>query len=978
MSSILDDLNASQLQAVTHEHGPLLIVAGAGTGKTTVIARHIVWKLQHGLKTNSILALTFTDKAANEMVERVESQLTLGYSDFWISTFHAFCQKILENHAIDIGLPPEFKLLNETDAYLLMRKNFDKFDLKYYRPLGNPTKFIHALVRHFLRAKDEAITPSEYLEYAKNVSLNKDNPAFDADEQSRLTEIATAYNTYQKVLIDNNALDLGDLMFYTIQLFKKRPNILKKYRDQFKEVIIDEFQDTNIAQYELIKLLVPPNGNLIVVGDDDQAIYKFRGASVSNILQFKQDFPQSKEIFLTQNYRSRQNILNLAYKFIQKNNPNRLEIRLEETAGTKLSKHLVANQEGTGIIEHLQFRSIDDEIHGVVKKIVATKEAQQNNWSDFAVLSRSNSSGELIARECERQNIPYQFMALKGLYAKPIILDIVAYLKCLIYPHDSVSMYRILSSLYKLPGADIAEILHTGKRKTDSLFYTAQNHLLLEKMTADGKTILDKFLVDFKNHSEVSKNYGVVELVTRVIFDSGIIGQLSRVDDVRSRENISFIEQFLKRLKRFEEANDSNRLYQFLADYEIEIESGEEGSLNFDPETGPDMVKIMTIHAAKGLEFPYVFVTSMVEKKFPGAKRGGEIDLPAQLTKEIIYEGDEHIEEERRLAYVAITRAKTGLFFSSAEDYGGKLKRKPSRFLEEMGFIINTDATNLKGDAKKVVLKDYNLVENQTVKPTPARLPPYLSYTQLAAYDKCPLQYKFAHILRIPIFGKPQFSFGKTIHASLERFMNLYIDKLGLVQTNLFGGTESDKNLPSKEELLAIYDAAWHDDWYDDRESKEKYRDHGRKLLTNFYVDFVKQPPNTLYLEQDFKVRIGDVWIRGKIDRIDRNADGSVEIIDYKTGSPKGESIRAEDKKQLILYQIAVGQNQNLKTSKLTYYYLEDGSRLSFTAEASEVEKFEQSVLDTVAKIRSNNFTATPGMHCNFCDFAKICDFKKT
>jgi len=277
---LLDNLNKEQEKAVTHENGPLLIVAGAGTGKTTVITRRIAWLIDQGLaKSDEILALTFTDKAAGEMEERVDMLLPYGYVDLWISTFHGFCDRILKMHGLDIGLPNNYKLLNQTEQWMLVRQNLEKFNLDYYRPLGNPTKFIHALLGHFSRCKDEVIAPSEYLKYAEDLKINQDSMEstggqagkelriknkelsnskkdkldsefliLDSSETKRLEEVANAYHVYQQLLLDNDSMDFGDLINYTLKLFRERPGILKKYQDQFKYILVDEFQDTNWAQ----------------------------------------------------------------------------------------------------------------------------------------------------------------------------------------------------------------------------------------------------------------------------------------------------------------------------------------------------------------------------------------------------------------------------------------------------------------------------------------------------------------------------------------------------------------------------------------------------------------------------------------------------------------------------------------------------------------------------------------------------------
>src|SRR3989344_5627244 len=369
-SKLLNGLNKEQIDAVTHKDGPLLIVAGAGTGKTTVITRRIAWLIEQGLaKPNEILALTFTEKAAGEMEERVDKLLPLGYHDLWVSTFHSFAQRILEAHALDIGLPVNFRLMTTTELWMLVRQNFDRFELDYYRPLGNPSRFIHSFIRHFSRAKDELVSPEEYLKYAKDLELDQDSDiGLSGEERSaeikRLSEVASAYATYQKLLAETGALDFGDLITYTYQLFKNRPNILSRYQKQFKYLLVDEFQDTNFAQYELVKLLAAPNNNIAVVGDDDQSIYKFRGASVSNILKFKETFPKADQITLTQNYRSRQNLLDLSYKFIQANNPDRLEVKLG------ISKKLIAVRKGEGTVKCRQYQDYHAEAVGVLENMV--------------------------------------------------------------------------------------------------------------------------------------------------------------------------------------------------------------------------------------------------------------------------------------------------------------------------------------------------------------------------------------------------------------------------------------------------------------------------------------------------------------------------------------------------------------------------------------------------------------------------------
>src|SRR3990172_11246026 len=295
-------LNKEQLAAIKHKGGPLLIIAGAGTGKTTVITERTKYLiLSKKTKPEEVLALTFTEKAAREMEERVDIAMPYGYTQMWISTFHSFCDRILRREALHIGLDPSYKLASEAEITQLIRNNLFKFDLNYFRPLGNPTKFIGGMLQHFSRLQDEDISPREYLEW-----VGKHKKGLDREEYAKYMELAKANKKYDELKVKEGLMDFGDLIVKTLQLFRQRPNVLKQYQGQFKHVLVDEFQDTNVAQYELLKLLIPPknNGNLTVVGDDSQSVYKFRGAAISNILNFKKDYKKAKTIVLTKNYRS--------------------------------------------------------------------------------------------------------------------------------------------------------------------------------------------------------------------------------------------------------------------------------------------------------------------------------------------------------------------------------------------------------------------------------------------------------------------------------------------------------------------------------------------------------------------------------------------------------------------------------------------------------------------------------------------------
>jgi DNA helicase II / ATP-dependent DNA helicase PcrA len=967
-------LNDEQKEAVLYDKGPLLIVAGAGTGKTTVITQRIVNLIEKKLaKPEEILAVTFTEKAASEMAERVDKSLEYGYIDLWISTFHSFCERVLRDNALDIGLPPDFKILDSTSGWLLARQNLDKFDLDYYKALGNPTKFIQALISHFSHCKDQEVYPENYLEYADTLKTRDDSP--EDQEVERIKEIANAYHTYQQILLENSALDFGDLINYCLKLFKKRPLILNKYREKFKYILVDEFQDTNWSQYELIKLLAAPINNLTVCADDDQAIYRWRGASFSNIVQFDKDFPKAKKVSLIKNYRSSQNILDQSYNFIKQNDPDRLEYV------SKISKKLVANTKEEGIIKHIHTKSLDQEVGETLKKILEILKTDKDaSYNDFAILVRANDSAIPFIKALERANLPYQFLASRGLYSKPVILDIISYFKLLDNYHEGTAVYRILNLPFlEISDTDIAAITQYSHKKTKSLFDALQELTLIPGISPKTHEKVSFLLGLIKKHTQLAREKSASEILLAFFNDSGYLKHLINEN---IREKIDLLNQFYKKVKSFEEATIEPTLKNFMEELNLELESGEEGKLEFDPEQGPDMIKVMTIHGAKGLEFKYVFLVNMVDKRFPTVERKDPIELPDPLIKDIKPKGDVHLQEERRLCYVAMTRAKKGLYLTSADDYGGQRKKKISRFLSEMNYKVKDDKETKSEEKTGILAEKPKPIDRLIDKIQPQYLPEHFSYSQLAAFEKCPLQYKFAFILKVPTRGKAVFSFGKTMHNTLYEFLKSASETKKIEQENLFGEKIAKKSVKKDntfDMLEKLYDKNWIDEWYESQKQKDEYYKLGKKIIKEFYENFSKNPPkvlkvnDALALEMPFNLKIGDNTIYGVIDRID-DGKGGIVIIDYKTGQSK-DKLDFEQKEQLLIYQIAAQEVLHLKPQQLSYYYLEDGKFASFLGSEKELQDQKEKILEEIEKIKNSEFTATPGWQCQYCDFKDICNF---
>ena len=951
MIKAIKKLNTGQAQAVKIKDGPVLVVAGAGTGKTMVLVDRLVnLVIKEKISSEQILLLTFTDKTQDEMTERVDIALPLGFVDTNIYTFHGFGEIILRESALDIGWQPDFKLLSATDQWVFIKEHLKEFNLSYYRPLGSPTKFISELVKHFSRLKDENILPEEYL---KLVQTKKFEEELDKE---KVLELAEAYKKYNELLREHNVLDFGDLIFGVLNLFKKRPNILATYRKQYRYIMVDEFQDTNYCQYQLLKLLAAPDNNLMVVGDDNQAIYNFRGASISNILQFKDDYPQAQEIVLNENYRSRQEILDLAYDFIQANNPNTLEAKLG------ISKKLSAQGEFNNDRPAIEYNFFSD--RGVESSFTVNKIKElyslntETNWSDFAVLFRTNDGAEAFIRELKHQEVPYQFMSSRGLYYRPLILDILAYFKLLDNYHESSALFRVLSmEIFKINHADLILLNNYSRIKLVSLFKALQEAEKITGLSPEALVSATKLLDFITVQSELSKEARPTKLFLKFIYDSELLKGLDHDID---REKFSDLNQFYKKIKELESTKPDMRLKDLVERLDLEMESGDSGALSPNTDDA-DVVKLMTVHASKGLEFKYVFLTDLVDKKFPTIRRPDSIALEPWLVKKSLpAEGDYHLEEERRLFYVALTRAKEQLFLSGAKDRGGKMSKKPSRFLEETGL--------LKLEKETVVIDelqaDLNAVDIPDIAKSPEHLPEVFSFSRLAAYASCPLQYKFSFVLKIPLPGdKSSLFFGKMMHEILQEFLEPLI---------------RDEKACSKEELLDLYEEKFVRDGYDSPEERDRFYKEGLSILSSFHKNITGGTlPKVLFLEKDFLFNIGDYKLKGTIDRIDQLEDGSLDVIDYKTGNPK-DKLALKDKKQLLLYHLFIEETQGKKVGRLTYNYLRDGSSLSFAAKEKELIKVREDVVKDIEAIRSGDFSPNPSeFNCKHCDFKQICEFRK-
>ncbi len=940
-------LNKEQLQAIKHKEGPLLIIAGAGTGKTTVITERIKYLVEKGLaKPQEILALTFTEKAAREMEERVDVALLYGYTNMWIMTFHSFCERILRREGLHIGMDPKSKLMTEAETMQLVRKNLFKFKLNYFRPLGNPNKFIGGMIQHFSRLQDEDVSSEDYIKWANHLRKNYG----DAKEIEKWKELANAYRTYEELKIKNGFLDFGDLITKTLKLFRERPNILSQYQKQFKYILIDEFQDTNYAQNQLALLLSKKDKNITVVGDDDQSIYRFRGAAVSNIIQFRKNFPKAKVVVLTKNYRSNQQILDASYKLIQNNNPDRLEVV------EKINKKLKAVGKGRGKVSFIHVDRVENEADGVAKEIKRLVKSGKYDFGDFAILVRANDHAEPFGRALLRHCLPYQFLGPGRLFRQPEIIDLVSYLRILNNFEDSSSFYRILSmDFFDISPREIAVIGNYARKYNVSLFEAAEK--------SENKKVLE--ITDLvKKHLGLVKKETAGQILYYFLESTGLIKNLidpKSNDAIKKANNIS---KFFDKLKTYEVDHKDAGVPAVCDWIDLSSEIGE-SPLAADTDWGEvNAVSILTAHSSKGLEFPVVFLVNLVSQRFPTTERREQIPIPDELIKEILPQGDYHLEEERRLFYVGMTRAKDLLYLTAANYYGeGKREKKISPFIfEALGEVGRSVKGKVKSD--QLSFLDYESHEELTTTNQPAFHVNYLSYSQIETFRTCPLHFRLKYIFKVPTPPSAAMSFGTSMHNTLKDFY-----------TAVKGGAKAKRKL-----LFEYLKNNWIEEGFSSKRHEEKFFEKGKEYLGEYFKKEFDTRRLPVVMEESFIIPLAkDLVIGGKIDRVDDLGDGRIEIIDYKTGANVPTQKDVDHDMQLTFYALAATTlrekpfNKKPEEVLLTLYYFDGAKKMTTTRTRSELEKAKEEILKMREKIETSNFKCSGNMLCKTCEYKLIC-----
>ena len=591
---LLADLTARQRKAVTHGDGPLLIVAGAGTGKTTVITRRIAWLIaEKRALPSEILALTFTDRAAAEMVDRVDRLVPYGHNDAEISTFHAFGDRLLREHALEAGLSDRSTVLSRAEQIILLREHLFELPLDRFRPLGDPTRFLSALVTLIGRLRDEDIGPEAYVAAADELrDRAADRPEDEAlaEEAARHTELAATYRAYEELMRTTDRLDFGDQVGLALRLLRDNPSVLEAQRARYRYVLVDEFQDTNHAQWEIVRLLAEPHGNVTVVGDDDQSIYRFRGAALGNILGFRDAYPKATNVVLVDNYRSRQPILDAAHKLIAHNDPDRLEAREGLDKRLRARVRFERPEPPAGSIEVLAFATGSDEADAVADRIGASLRSGRRP-GDHAILVRGNREADSYLRALNMARIPWRFSGTAGLYRQPEVRVLISFLRALNDPEDSVSLYDLATSeIFGLAAADVTIALTKARRRRSSLAVALADAVSDPERSPFGSRaieVVQRLLGSLEAHRAMSTERSSGELLYHFISSSGWLSRLAHEAREAGDERLANVARFFEIIRRQGSLLRDDRLPFLVAQLDTLIETGDDPSTaDVDPDEG--------------------------------------------------------------------------------------------------------------------------------------------------------------------------------------------------------------------------------------------------------------------------------------------------------------------------------------------------------------------------------------------------------
>jgi DNA helicase-2/ATP-dependent DNA helicase PcrA len=965
-------LNPEQRAAAHHGVGPLVVVAGAGTGKTRVITERIRYLLdtQPNLTGKEILGLTFTDKAAAEMKHRVIAAARhRGESDteraeaVTLSTFHSFCNTLLQE------LDPDLKPIDKIDHWILLRRNLPLLQLEHYRRLAEPGQFLGDFVDFFSRCQDELVTPDEYQHYAVEQAENfqrvrsamaEDERRVRDEEIAKIQEIARAYRASDLLLRERKLLTFGTQIMDTVLHLRANESLRGTLRAHYRYILVDEFQDTNIAQLELLWLLGGERPNLVVVGDHRQAIYRFRGASFGSFTIFLNRFASGSPAThqdllrpLTLNYRSAGRILRVAGQVIRHNEKP-----------TNIPEYpLTAVHEDGDKVRIVTHPSSQAEAQWVAGELERLHRAGAK-WRTFAVLYRGHAHRDKLVDALKARKIPFVIKNL-SILSHRLVRDLIAYLRLIDQLSDDVACARVLAMpAWGLEPADLVRLIErAAKGKGVSLWDTMQAAKDEPPFSTGGPDLgaLVELVMELRKKAR--------QLTAAELFDE--LAEALEISSTAAAEDRKYFDRLAQFVREWQPKSETQRLKEFVEYLDYFDQAG--GSINLEQESG-DAVQLMTVHAAKGLEFDHVYVLRLVQRSFPAGEKPRVLEFPAELMKEEQPQGSFHIQEERRLFYVAVTRARHRLTLNTVENK----RSKPSPFLDD----ILMDAQIKRRDVEQLAPTPANepapgLTEAEPVLfdlPGRARIgsrigewaaayrppvpePLQISPSAIGTLESCPQKYLFNYSWRLGGGAAAALRFGSVFDNTIKYFI---------------GELAKGRTLPF-EEVERKFELEWTSAGFEDDYQEQEYKKDGLAQLRVFHASTLASPPHVIAQEKVFDLPMdNNVVLSGRMDQVNRLGPGEEEIVDYKTGRPRNED-KAKKDVQLSVYALAAREVFDWNPARLTLHFLQTNHPVSATRDDKQLKKVRAEIQEAAADIRAGEFPAKPGFACRFCDYESIC-----
>ena len=943
-AGLLRGLNREQRTAVKHGDGPLLVVAGPGTGKTEVVTRRLAWLIAtKRARARQILALTFTDNAAQEMQARVDLLVPYGQADTAVHTFHAFGDRLLREYAFELGLPGDIRLINRAEAIVLLREHLFELGLETYRPLGDPTRFLGALVDLFQRAKDQDVSPDAVIQYAEHLPRGDDVETGIARTRQ---ELARAFAAYKSLLARNGLIDHGDQVSLALQLLRDRPGLRDEVTSRYRYLLVDEFQDMNPAQVQLVHLLTGHARNVTIVGDPDQAIYNFRGAAANNMGSFAERHPDLRNVVLRRNYRSRQAIVDAAQRLVS-----------HSDAGPDERERQISNRRSRGnqAVRSSSYATPDDETEGVATS-VASGLADGVRPSDIAVLARSNAEIEPLARALRMRAIPVRTHMRSDFFAQAEVRPLLAYLRVVVDPHHTLELYTLATGFpYQLGGEHLTDLLSRARRRHQSLWQALAEAETQTDWPAPFKAGVARLISDLR----AGMTSGPERTSTEVLYDyvrrSGRLARLAASADPSGARSVA---QFFEIVRSRARLLAQDRVAFLVPHLDSLIEADDEPA-----DTGPldlDAVSVLTVHRAKGLEFSIVHLTGLVDGRFPARGRPPTLDMPWD---EIAGRPDaetDRLDEERRLCFVAMTRARDELWLSyHVLGPGGRGRRRPSPFVgEALDAPAATAAIEVDAIARIEALGQPELSEAEPLAASGPR--GIFSFSELETYLDCPERYRLRHVVGLPSSPHHALTYGSAMHQAVAAF-------------HLSRG----KGTPLPEEqLLDVFARAWSPEGFLSREHEERRFAAGQAALRSFRETQLAQPSLVTAVERPFAFQMEGLTVRGRIDRLDATSDGAV-ITDYKSSDVRDQAKadqKTRDSLQLQVYALAHESEHGSLPYEVRLHFLDSGVVGRAAPDPARLEKARAKLKVAAAKIGEGDFPAQPSaITCGYCPYRQIC-----